>query len=216
MQIIPTILTADKKRAKEKLEKFKGIFDWVQLDIIDGIFADNKTLLPSQFANLPFISFFNFDVHLMVDDPISFLAECQKIRTKRVTGQIERMSDQEGFVKAVRTMMNRVKVGLAVDLDTSLERLDSSLLPKLDVVLLMTVKAGWGGQRFQEQILQKAQKLTKIKKEENLDFKIAVDGGVRPKNVKKACNAGVEIFYVGSFLAENPKKRLEEFKKAAS
>lgn len=222
MQIIPTILTADIKEAEEKLQKFKGIFEWVQLDIMDGVFVNNKTLLPRQFFACPSIKFFNLDIHLMVDNPLAFLPDCKILPRcpeystsqveRRVTGQIELMPDQNEFIQ--KTNHLGIRSGLAVDLSTPLENLNQNLLSELDTVLLMSVKAGWGGQKFQPQVLEKVKKLAKIKKEKGLNFKIALDGGINPENIKSVYQAGVEIFYVGSFLGENPKERLEELKKA--
>ena len=287
MQIIPTILTADKKAAQEKLKKYKGIFEWIQLDIVDNVFADNKTLLPIDFASIKELSFFRPDVHLMTKHPIKFLTDCKKIKAKRIIGHIELMADQEKFVQEIikkraraglavdlptliekldKNILNKldivllmsvkagrggqllsplvlqkikakriighielmadqksfvqgiikkgVEVGLAVDLPTPIEKLDKNILNKLDVVLLMSVKAGNCGQPLSSLVLPKIKKLVKIKKEEKLIFKIALDGGIKPETIKAPFDAGAEIFYVGSFLDKNSKQALKELKKA--
>jgi len=212
VQIIPTILTADKKAVQEKLKKYKGIFEWIQLDIVDNVFADNKTLLPIDFASIKELSFFKPDIHLMTDTPFKLLADCAKIKTKRIIGHIEFMADQKSFVQGV--IKKGVEVGLAVDLPTPIEKLDKNILNKLDVVLLMSVKAGNGGQPLSSLVLPKIKKLVKIKKEEKLTFKIALDGGIKPETIKVPFNAGAEIFYVGSFLEKNSKQALKELQKA--
>lgn len=212
MQIIPTILTADKKAAQEKLKKYKGIFEWIQLDIVDNVFANNKTLLPIDFASIKELSFFRPDVHLMTKHPIKFLTDCKKIKAKRIIGHIELMADQKSFVQGI--IKKGVEVGLAVDLPTPIEKLDKNILNKLDVVLLMSVKAGNCGQPLSSLVLPKIKKLVKIKKEEKLIFKIALDGGIKPETIKAPFDAGAEIFYVGSFLDKNSKQALKELKKA--
>ena len=207
MQIIPTILTADKKAAQKKLKKYKSVFEWIQLDIVDNVFADNKTLLPIDFTSIKELSFFRPDIHLMTDTPFKLLADCAKIKAKRIIGHIELMADQKSFVREI--IRKGVLAGLAVDLPTPIEKLDKNILNKLDVVLLMSVKAGNGGQPLSSLVLPKIKKLVKIKKEEKLAFRIALDGGIKPGTIKAPFNAGAEIFYVGSFLEKEPKKALK-------
>ena len=207
MQIIPTILTSDLKIAQEKLKKYKGIFEWIQLDVIDNVFADNKTLLPADFASIKELSFFRPDIHLITKHPIKFLPDCIKIKSQRIIGHIELMPSQKNFVQEV--VKKGVRAGLAVDLPTPIEKLDKNILNKLDVVLLMSVKAGNSGQPLSSLVLPKIKKLVKIKKEEKLAFRIALDGGIKPGTIKAPFNAGAEIFYVGSFLEKEPKKALK-------
>ena len=207
MQIIPTILTSNRKNAQEKLKKYRSIFEWVQLDIIDNVFANNKTLLPTDFAPVKELSFFKPDIHLMVNNPTKFLTDCIKIKAKRIIGHLELMADQKNFVQEI--VKKGVLAGLAVDLPTPIEKLDKNILNKLDVVLLMSVKAGRGGQPLSPLVLPKIEKLVKIRKERNLDFRIALDGGIKPETIKAPFNAGAEIFYVGSFLEKEPKKALK-------
>lgn len=210
MQIIPTILTSDRKNVQEKLKKYSGIFEWIQLDIIDNVFADNKTLLPIDFVPIKELSFFKPDIHLMTDHPIKFLTDCVKTKAKRIIGHIELMADQENFVQEI--IKKGVRAGLAVDLPTSIEKLDKNILDKLDVILLMSVKAGWGGQVFSPIVLEKIKKLVTIRKKRELDFKIALDGGIKPETIKKPFEAGAEIFYVGGFLEKEPKQALQKLK----
>ena len=208
--VIPTLITANPHIAKDKLVSLSGTFPWVQLDIIDGVFCGNKTLQIKDYLNIPHLSSFKTDIHLMVREPVNFIADCRKIGAKRIIGQIELMTDQKLFVQRVK--QKKILVCLAVDLPTPLAKLNFNLLPDLDVVLLMSVKAGRGGQAFSKDVLTKTRNLAKIKEENKLTFKIAVDGGINPKTAKTAYKAGVEIFYVGSFLDKNPKEGLEKLK----
>jgi len=213
VQIVPTLLTAEKKIAKEKLTLYKGIFEWVQLDIMDGIFVDNKTLLAGEFLGIPNLASFKLDLHLMVDDPLSYLASCQAINAARVIGQVEKMSDQKLFVE--KTLNHTCQVGLAIDLPTALEKLEKKVLPQLDVVLVMSVKAGWGSQSFHPEVLQKVKKLAQAKKQKGLTFKIALDGGINLDNISDIAKAGAEIVYVGSAVQNNPRESLRQLYKAA-
>ena len=212
MQIIPTILTSSRKIAQEKLKKYRSIFEWVQLDIIDKVFADNKTLLPIDFAPIKELSFFEPDIHLMVNNPIKLLSDCVKINATRIIGHIELMTDQNNFVQGITS--KGTLAGLAVDLPTPVSKLDTNTLPQLDVILLMSVKAGNGGQSFSSLVLPKIEKLVKIRNKEKLAFKIALDGGIKPETIKTPFEAGAEIFYIGDYLQNNPKNALKELQKA--
>jgi ribulose-phosphate 3-epimerase len=212
LQISPTLLTNNNNSASFKLTSYLNIFKWIQLDIIDGIFADNKTLTLADYQTINELNNFKKDVHLMVKNPIDYLSACQKIKPKRVIGQIEMMADQEIFIKKAKTTSSQI--GLAVDLPTALERLNINLIAKVDLILLMSVKAGFGGQPFSPLVIPKIKKLAKIKKQRKLNFKIALDGGINPKTIKTSYSAGAEIFYVGGFLEKEPKKTLKELKAA--
>jgi len=212
VQIIPAILTADKKIAEERLKKFRGVFDWLQLDVTDGVFVDNPTFSLKLLKNFPDLRYYKLDIHLMVSNPISFLPGCQKIKAKRATGQIEMMPDQKKFVQ--KTISLKMRPGLAVDLPTNPEKIDQKILPKLDMILLMTAKAGFSGQKFQPVVLDKIKKLSKIKKEKGFRFKIGLDCGINPNTIKMGYKAGADVFYAASYIAKEPKKSLEELQKA--
>ena len=205
-QIIPTLLSQDRKASIKKLKNYQNVFDWIQLDIIDGIFSPGKTLQLNDLKTIKELKKFKPDIHLMVDNPSLFLPDCRKIKAKRIIGHIELMKNQADFIKKAKKICSRV--GLAIDLPTKLNKLNLRLLAKIDVVLLMSVKAGQGGQGFSQLVIPKIKKLVKIKKERKLKFKIALDGGIKPGTIKVPYKAGAEIFYVGSFLEKEPKKAL--------
>lgn len=212
MEIIPTLLTQDKKAAAKKINRYKGIFSWLQLDIIDNIFVDNTTLSVKDFVGFGPLKYFKPDIHLMTNNPINCLPDCKKIKAKRVIGHIELMDNQSEFIKACQA--NKFLTGLAVDLPTAISHLNIQVLPLVDAVLLMSVKAGRGGQTFSPLVLAKIKKLSKIKKAKGLKFKIALDGGINDATIKKPFLAGAEIFYVGGFVEKKPKNQLAILKKA--
>ena len=212
VQIIPAILTADKKTVENKLVKFRSVFDWLQIDVTDGVFVDNPTLSLEQFRNFPDLRYFKLDIHLMVNNPISFLPGCQKLKAKRATGQIEMMPNQTEFVQKIIDL--KMNPGLAVDLPTPIEKIDQKLFPKLDIILLLTAKAGFGGQKFQLSVLNKIKKLSKIKKEKSFNFKIGLDCGINPSTIEMGYEAGADVFYAASYIAKEPKQALKELQKA--
>lgn len=195
MEIIPTILTKDPIEAREKLGKIRGIVPWVQVDIIDGIFVPNKTIglevLEEERGGL------KLEIHLMVSQPAGWLGRCQQILAERVVAQVEMMSNiNDFFLKATSLGM---EVGLALDLETPVEKIPKDLYPQLDLVLLMAVKAGWGGQDFDSKVLEKIKKIKEIVGDL---VEIGVDGGLNEENIVKCKKAGATIFYVGKTFWE--------------
>jgi len=195
MEIIPTILTKDPIEAREKLGKIRGITPWVQVDISDGIFVPNKTIglevLEEERGGL------KLEIHLMVSQPTGWLGRCQQILADRVVAQVEMMSNiNDFFLKATGLGM---EVGLALDLETPVEKIPPEIYPQLDLVLLMAVKAGWGGQDFNPKVLEKIKKVKEIVGDL---VEIGVDGGLNEENIVKCKKEGATVFYVGKTFWE--------------
>ena len=174
VEIIPTIITDDPKIALVFLEEAETIVDRVQIDIIDGEFADNRTIDPIVLQEVD--TSLNLDYHLMVKEPINWVEKCVHASGERIIGQIEMMEDPEAFIFKVQSA-GRI-AGLAIDLDTPLIELDERLLPSVGVVLLMSVKAGFGGQDFQQSALDKIAKLHEVREKNGFQFRICDDGGI--------------------------------------
>ncbi len=196
MEIVSSILTTDFNEAKEILHKCEGVLKRVSIDIIDGKFVDNKTVTPDLFSDID--TSFNLDYHLMVLEPVNWIERCIRGQADRIIGHIERMTSQSEFVGKVQEV--GVKVGLAIDLETPVESLDSDILNNLDVVLVMSVKAGFGGQKFHEDVLEKIKKLDLIRRKDETPFKIHVDGGVNFDNIKRIVSAGADEVSIGRTL----------------
>jgi len=197
MEIIPTILTKDPIEAREKLDEIRGIAPWVQVDIIDGIFVPNKTIglevLEEERGGL------KLEIHLMVSQPAGWLGRCQQILTDRVVAQVEMMNNiNDFFLKATNLGM---EVGLALDLETPVEKIPQDLYSQLDLVLLMAVKAGQGGQNFDPKVLEKIKKIRGIVGDL---VEIGVDGGLNEENIVKCKKEGATVFYVGKAFWEYP------------
>ncbi len=193
MLIIPSILTNDENEMRILLETAEKVVERVQIDVIDHKFANNLTVDPEILKKAH--TFLHLDFHLMVKGPIDWIDHCITGSKNRIIGQIEEMESQSQFVEKV---INTGSIpGLAVDLPTSIEKLDQNILSKVEVVLLMSVKAGWGGQEFDLETFGKIEKLVKIRKELNLNFKILVDGGVTKELVSEMQHQGVDEVAVG-------------------
>jgi ribulose-phosphate 3-epimerase len=196
IEIIPAILTGSTEELAEMLSKCEGNVGRVQIDVIDGLFADNKTIRPRDVANLD--TKLLIDYHLMVDEPVNWIDECVTGYADRIIGQVEKMSNQIGFVGKV-TEVGR-KVGLAIDIDTPVSKLDPVILNNLDVVLVMSVKAGFGGQEFDDSVLTKIDQLDEIRSRDDTPFRICDDGGITYDNIDDIRIQGVNEASIGKRL----------------
>jgi ribulose-phosphate 3-epimerase len=212
IQIIPSILTNNPVELKEMLARGEEASDRVSIDIIDGKFADNKTIDPRALSNLEFNT--NLDFQLMVVEPINWVERCARVGVDRIIGHIEKMKDQVEFVGRVQEV--GASVGLAIDLDTPISKLDDTILTNLDVVLVMGVSAGFGGQKFDSSTLSKVRKLDEIRSRDQTPYKIHIDGGVRLDNIYKIRQAGADEVSVGRLLFKGDiKENIENFTKKA-
>lgn len=212
IKIIPAILTNDLSELEEMVSRCEGVADRVQVDVIDGVFADNKTLDPALLADID--TNLNIDFHLMVKEPINWVEKCVSAGADRVIGQIEKMSDQIAFVGKVQEV--GLSVGLAVDLTTSISELDSTILTDLDVVLVMSVPAGFGGQEFDKKALEKIKKLDEIRQHDSTPYKICDDGGITLESVYNVHRLGADEVSIGRRIFKGElRKNLRKFQLAA-
>lgn len=198
LEIIPAILTNDPEELEAKIKQLEGLVERVQIDIIDGVFADNKTIGLEALENLE--TNLLLDIHLMTKEPVEWVEHCVRAMADRIIGQVEMMSDQIEFVG--RITKAGVKVGLALDLETPVSKLDPVILKDLDTVLTMSVKAGLGGQKFEQMPLEKIRELDEIRLRDTTPFRICVDGGITPEHVQEIKEAGADEIVVGSSLWE--------------
>ena len=211
IEVVSSILTNDISEAQELISRCEGVLERVSVDIIDGKFADDKTITPDQLSNIE--TDLNIDYHLMVIEPVNWIEKCIRGQVDRIIGHIEYMNGQTEFVG--KAQESGVKVGLAVDLDTPIEKLDPLIITDLDVVLMMSVKAGFGGQEFNEKVIDKIRRLDEVRKNDDTPFKIHIDGGVTSDNIRKVIKNGADEVSVGRLLfkgdlAENIKKFKEK------
>lgn len=205
-EIIPGILEKEWSRIEKKLETIKPFAKTVHIDIIDGIFAQNITFLdPEPFKK--YSSDFFFELHMMVEEPIDYLKPWGEAGFKRFLGHIEKMSDQEKFIK---TAKQYGEAGLALDGPTDLSELKVPI-SSLETILFMSIKAGFSGQEFNIDYLSKI----KEAKEKGFGGTYEVDGGINNETIVLAKNAGATRFVSTSYLfgCQNIE---EEFKKLTS
>lgn len=211
IKIIPAVLTSSASEVVDKISKLEGIVDRVQIDVIDGVFSNNKTIYPDAIGDLT--TDLNIDYHLMVKEPINWVEKCVIGGADRIIAQIEMMQSQNEFVQKAAAL--GTSVGLAIDISTDIKALDPVVLRDLDVVLIMSVKAGFGGQEFDQKAFDKIKKLSKLRTENHFDFVICDDGGVSLENVDELEDSGVDEVAIGKriFDGGNIKKNIDNLVK---
>jgi ribulose-phosphate 3-epimerase len=150
----------------------------------------------------------------MVKEPIKWIEKCASVGADRIIGHIEQMSSQVEFVGQAQEV--GVTIGLAIDLETKVTELDETILDNLDVILVMSVAAGFGGQKFEPKTLEKISELNEVKARGETPYRICVDGGVTIDNIGKVVKNGVEEVAIGRRLFEGDmQKNIKKFKKRA-
>ena len=212
IEMIPSILTSDPEEARELIARCEGLVDRISIDIIDGKYASNKTIDPSVFEKID--TSLLLDFQLMVYEPVNWVERCVRGQADRIIGHIEQMSDQVEFVGKVQEV--GLSVGLGLDIETTVAKIDPTILTNLDIVLVMSVKAGFGGQEFDKRAINKIKELDEIRIRDDSPFKIHDDGGITLESIYNVHRMGVDEVSVGRKLFEGDlAKNLEKFQKAA-
>lgn len=173
--------------------------DMYHLDVMDGEFTKSKSIDYKYFEQLREKSSLLFDVHLMVKNPEKHIDKYIKAGANILSVHFESFEDEELLIKTLKKIKSKgVMAGLVIDLDTKIEVVDK-FLPLLDMVVIMSVKAGKGGQEFNKSALKKI----KYVKSKNAEVLIQVDGGINDKTAASCVRAGADILSVGSYIYNN-------------
>lgn len=207
MEIVPTILTADFEEFSQKIKLLSGITDRVQVDFVDGKFAPKQTVSLEMIKTIRELETMRIDLHLMVKEPVDWIARALEIFPDRIIAQVEMMKDPMEFISELAE--TGVEVGLGLDLETPISVVSDEAYFSVDLILLMAHKAGESGLVFNPKVLDKIAQVSKMVGE---GAEIAVDGGLNQENIKLCRKNGVNIFYVGGsfWQAEDLEKRYNE------
>lgn len=211
--IAPSILSADFSRLGEEVSAVeKAGADWIHVDVMDGHFVPNLTIGPVVVEGLSKKSKVPLDVHLMITDPDTYAPEFAKAGATSITIHQEATKDLLASIKKIRAL--GVRVGVSISPDTPVKKIEN-ILSKVDLVLVMSVHPGFGGQKFIPASLEKVKKLNQIRKKNGLHFLIEIDGGINADTITSASTAGCDVFVAGSaiFKSKNYKKTIQELRK---
>ncbi len=184
---------------------------WIHLDIMDGHFVPNLSFGPQTVADLRKDSKLFFDVHLMLDQPDRYVDPFIQAGSDLISIHLEPEYNHNATLDKIKKA--GVQTGMVINPDTPVEGI-IPFLDQLDLVLLMTVFPGFGGQKFIESVLEKAQVIAELRKENQNNFLIEVDGGVGPEHVTACLESGVDIIVAGTAYYKRDQAGRKEFAEA--
>ena len=198
--ISPSLLACDFLNIETEISFYKNCPDlWFHLDIMDGHFVPNLTFghpiieLISKKTDIP------LDAHLMVNNPEFYIDTFKDLNIHNLTWHIEASGENSlSLLKKAKEFYP--SVGLSIKPKTALESISIDILKNLDLLLIMSVEPGFGGQKFIEDTYEKISYFSKIRSDENLDFKIQIDGGVNNLNSEKLIKCGADNLVAGSYV----------------
>ena len=200
--IAPSLLSCDfKKMGEELLSVQRAGADWAHLDVMDGVFVTNLTFGLPVISSLRSASDIPFDVHLMIVNPENYIARYAEAGADLITVHLEACEDVRGTLRKIRDCGK--KAGLSIKPATPAEEV-YPYLDELDLVLVMTVEPGYGGQKMIPSCLEKVRVLRKKIDLEGRDIRIQVDGGISPETAPLAREAGADVLVAGSAIFSSP------------
>ncbi len=212
VKVAPSILAADFTKLGEEIKAVEQAgADWIHIDVMDGHFVPNITVGPLIVEAVNRVTDLPLDVHLMIENPDRYIPEFVEAGADILTVHIENCPHLHRTVQHIKSF--GVKAGVVVNPATSLSLLEE-ILGDIDLVLLMSVNPGFGGQKFIPSVLDKIEYLREILEKSGSNVEVEVDGGIKVDNAADVVNAGTDILVVGSgvFSTDNYKNTIMKLK----
>ena len=204
IKLAPSILSADFAKLLEDVKKVeKAGCEYLHIDVMDGHFVPNITLGPGIVKSLRKDVNMVFDTHLMIENPDNYIKDFVDAGSDLIVVHVEACRHLHRTIQNIKS--HNVKAGVALNPGTPIETI-KHVLQDVDMVLVMTVNPGFGGQSFIESMIGKIKELKQIIDEKNLNVDIQVDGGIKPSNINQVVEAGAHVIVSGSAIVNSEKR----------
>lgn len=198
VKIAPSILSADFSKLKSEIMEVEHAgADYIHVDVMDGHFVPNITIGPLVVDAIKPVTTLPLDVHLMIENPDSYIETFANAGASIITVHQEACKHLHRTIQLIKSTGK--KAGVSINPATPVEMI-KEILPDVDLVLIMTVNPGFGGQSFIDGTIQKIEQIAKWRKEKNLSFEIEVDGGINEHTAKECTKSGADILVAGSAI----------------
>ncbi|WP_411955419.1 ribulose-phosphate 3-epimerase [Alkalibacillus sp. S2W] len=207
-KVAPSILSANFATLKDEIESVEGQADYIHVDVMDGHFVPNITIGPMIVEAIRPVTELPLDVHLMIENPDQYIAAFAEAGADIISVHEEACPHLHRVIQQIK--QHDVKPGVVINPATPVSSIEP-ILQDVDLVLVMTVNPGFGGQSFVDSTVGKIEELAQLKSDYGFDYEIEVDGGVKPETAKTCVEAGADVLVAGSavFKQDDRKAAIE-------